>query len=496
MRFIAVRSAAASLVGGLLLVVAFPPFAFSPAAPVGAGILLWAWRTAPTRRVVLGTAYGAGLAFFGGLFWWLTNVELIAFLPLLLVQAAFFLWPGWVAWHLRERSGWVWVGGVVGAWALSEAARVRTPMGGFPWGVVGLTIEPTPLLSSAHVVGATGWSVLIVGLAATVVMVIERRMRPAGVAIAAGLVAIVGVVGAMTATHPDGHSLEVAVVQGNSPCPGSTCPDERRIIFENHLALTREIPSNPDAPELLVWPESSTGFLSDPLANPEIAALIGAEARRLNAHILVGGDRLESADTFVNSNVLFDPAGEVAGEYRKTHPVPFGEYVPARPLFEWIPALDQVPRDMVRGDGPVTFDVAGVSVGSVISYEGSFARYPRGAVRDGAGVVVVATNQASFGDSPASDQFLAMSRVRAAELGTDVVHAAVTGRSAILHADGRIDGPTGLFTSETLRSSVVLREAGLTPYGRAGDVLQALASVAGLMIVVAGRLEGAGRTRS
>ena len=47
---------------------------------------------------------------------------------------------------------------------------------------------------------------------------------------------------------------------------------------------------------------------------------------------------------------MFGPDGRIVGEYRKRHPVPFGEYIPARPLFEWIPALDQVPRDMIAGD--------------------------------------------------------------------------------------------------------------------------------------------------
>ena len=33
----------------------------------------------------------------------------------------------------------------------------------------------------------------------------------------------------------------------------------------------------------------------------------------------------------------------------KQHPVPFGEYIPARKYLEWIPPLALVPRDMIRG---------------------------------------------------------------------------------------------------------------------------------------------------
>ena len=110
--------------------------------------------------------------------------------------------------------------------------------------------------------------------------------------------------------------------------------------------------------------------------------------------------------------------------------MPFGEYVPLRPLFEMVPALDRVPRDMVRGREQVLFDLDGVRFGSVISYEGAYARYEREAVRAGAAFLVLATNEASFGRTPASDQLIAISRMRAAELGVDLVHAAVTGKSA------------------------------------------------------------------
>jgi apolipoprotein N-acyltransferase len=149
---------------------------------------------------------------------------------------------------------------------------------------------------------------------------------------------------------------------------------------------------------------------------------------------------------------------------------------------------------MVRGFGPVTFDLADATIGSVISYEGAFSRYPRASVRAGAQAVVVATNQASFGDGPASDQFLAMSRMRAAELGVDIVHAAVTGKSAVLHADGRVDGPTGLFTSEVLTARVRVRDAGLTPYARLGDWVQALSVVAGMAVLVEPRVRRRRRT--
>src|SRR5690606_5235943 len=95
---------------------------------------------------------------------------------------------------------------------------------------------------------------------------------------------------------------------------------------------------------------------ADPVNNPEVGEAIGDQARRIGAPMLVGGDRTVDDTHWVNANVYFDANGVIVGEYRKQHGVPFGEYVPWRPVFGWIPALDRVPRDMIPGDGPVVFE--------------------------------------------------------------------------------------------------------------------------------------------
>jgi apolipoprotein N-acyltransferase len=276
-------------------------------------------------------------------------------------------------------------------------------------------------------------------------------------------------------------SLAAAIVQGSTPCPFEHCPpDERLRTFEQHLALTKQI--EPGAVDLVVWSEGSTGSSNaDPVQNPEIGDAIGAEARRLGAWFLVGSDRSVNETHWINANVVFNPEGEIVGEYRKQHPVPFGEYIPFRPLFEWIPDLDQVPRDMIPGDGPVVFDLGGgVELGSVISFEGGFSRYPRQHARAGANLVVVATNEGSYGTTPGSDQFIGMTRMRAAELGTPLIHAAVTGRSVFIGEGGEfISETTGLGTMEILNATVPPFARSI--YARTGDVLMIAAALIGLV---------------
>jgi apolipoprotein N-acyltransferase len=190
---------------------------------------------------------------------------------------------------------------------------------------------------------------------------------------------------------------------------------------------------------LVVWPEGSTGSTNaDPVLNEGIREAIAAEARRLGSRMVIGGDRVLSEADWINANVYFDSDGEIVGEYRKQHPVPFGEYIPLRPLFDWIPALERVPRDMIRGDGAVLIE----EVGSVISWEGGFSRYALETRRAGAEVIIVNTNTASYGIAPTSDIWIGMTRMRAVELGVPIIHAAVTGKSTVIDVDGSVGSVT------------------------------------------------------
>jgi apolipoprotein N-acyltransferase len=136
---------------------------------------------------------------------------------------------------------------------------------------------------------------------------------------------------------------------------------------------------------------------------------------------------------------------------------------------------------MIPGDGPVVFDTGEYVLGSVISFEGGFSRYPRQHASQGAQLIVVATNEGSYGLTPASDQFIGMTRMRAAELGVPVVHAAVTGKSVLIGADGAlVTQKSGLGTEEIVYGEV--QPASASVYARIGDVVMLSAALAGLVM--------------
>ncbi len=471
------------LAGAVVSALAFPRF--GPGWLILPGVALFLAGLHMARSRAQGLLYGAfyGLTFFSGLIWWLSELGLIAVIPLVIVQGAFFAAYGWWLTGYNDRPAGTWVLLAVGGWAVMELIRYRFPVGGFEWGAIGYALsDQTWARAFAPLIGTTGLTILAVTAIVTIVLLLlTGEKRRWAVWVGVGILVMAGAAWVWHLPTYDTTTLDAVIVQGSTPCPFEHCPpDERLRTFEQHLELTRQI--EPGTADLVVWSEGSSGsFNADPIQNPEIGAAIGAEARRLGAWFLVGSDRPVSETHWVNANVVFDPDGQIVGEYQKQRPVPFGEYIPWRPVFEWIPDLDQVPRDMIPGDGPVVFDLGeGVEMGSVISFEGGFSRYPRQHAKKGANLMVVATNEGSYGTTPGSDQFIGMTRMRAAELGMPVIHAAVTGKSVFIGEGGELtSATTGLGTMEALTG--VVSPSARSIYTATGDVVMILAAVTGLV---------------
>jgi len=472
------KSLLVSLAGAVVSFLAFPPYGPGLLILPGVALFLWALHRVDDRRQGFWLGFVYGLVFFGGFMWWMAKLELIA-LVLIPVQALFCaVYAWWLTGHTDEAAG-NWLVFAVGGWSVMELIRYHFPVGGMEWGAVGYALSDNVLARQpAAVVGTSGLTVLVVVVAAVAVQVVARRADRG--ALWAGVVVTLVVSGSyswlISQDVPD-VGVPVTIVQGSTPCPFEHCPPTERLrTYQQHLELTRSLEAGTAG--LVVWPEGSTGATNaDPVLNQEVGEAIAAEAQRLGSRFVVGGDRVVSDTEWINANVYFDADGEIVGEYRKQHPVPFGEYIPWRPVFDWIPALDRVPRDAIRGDGPVLMD----EIGSVISWEGGFSRYALETRRAGAEVIVVNTNTASYGIAPTSDIWIGMTRMRAVELGVPVIHAAVTGKSTVIDLDGSVGPVTGLGEMVVLQDTY--RAADLdTPYTATGDVVIYLAAIAAIIV--------------
>jgi len=380
--------------------------------------------------------------------------------------------------------------------------RSYFPFGGFPWGYSATVLLTgyqdniffllVPKLFKTF--GPIGYSLLLESFILFLYLLIrgkeERRNELKKFLIMIIIFAVPLIFSEIYVREDITKEIEVSIIQGNSPCPGTKnkCENERQRIYENHLSLTKSLNSERNekdngTPRLIVWAESSSGFKNDPKENSETLNQIASEIKRLKAAFLIGGDRPSNPGEFENYGIFINENGVISGEYLKQHPVPFGEYIPFRKYLDWIPPLALVPRDMVRGSNQEVFTTIQneIKISPVISFEGSFDRYIRRSVKMGAELVVILTNQASFGKSGMSDQFILMSRANAISNNRDIVHAAITGKSAFISGiDGDVYSSSDLFTDEVLTQKIKTSNTN-TLYTKWGNYLNYLLIFSGFI---------------
>jgi len=123
-------------------------------------------------------------------------------------------------------------------------------------------------------------------------------------------------------------------------------------------------------------------------------------------------------------------------------------------------------------------------IGDVICFEVAYDSLVRSSVLAGAQLLVVQTNNATFGHTAETYQQLAMSQLRAVETGRTVLQVATTGMSAVITPDGTIQQQSGkLYTAADIVASVPLHtritlatRLGASPeYALSGLALAALA---------------------
>jgi apolipoprotein N-acyltransferase len=184
--------------------------------------------------------------------------------------------------------------------------------------------------------------------------------------------------------------------------------------------------------------------------------------------------------------IVWDPVTGPGATYTKRHPLPFGEYMPYRSFFRiFSDKVDLVRGTFLPGDVPGNLDVAGVNVGDVICFEVVYDNLVRDVVNGGTQLLVVQTNNATFGYTNETYQQQAMSRIRAVEHGREVLISSTSGVSAVIRPDGTVESTIPLFTPGYMTPTVPLITA-TTPGTVLGGPLEwVLALAAPLALAVA-----------
>jgi apolipoprotein N-acyltransferase len=474
------RAAALSLVGGLLVALALPPWGFWPLAFVGIAMFETALGECPTgrQRAARGWLFAAGWLFPGMCWMWFLTAP--GYLAAAAMFAGFHAFAAWVA----PRGPWRVIGRPA-AHTVAEALRFCFPFGGVPLASLAIGQAAGPLISVVRIGGALllTWMVFQIGFALAGPspfrsQTARGRGRSQGQwqGVAGFFVALALL--PLAAIAPDGRdsdlksaSVRVTVVQGGGPQGTHAIDGGARQVFDRHIAATKTIVAG--STDLVVWPEN---VIDVPLfEGSEELSEVTAQAQRIGAPMAVGITEDDGPEHFLNAQVIVTPDGAVVSRYDKVRRVPFGEYVPLRGLLEALGApTNLVPRNAVAGTGPAYLDVPAFNgrpalrVGVVISWEVFFGGRGNDGVSHGGTFILNPTNGSSYTWTVLQSQQIASSRLRAVEQGRWVVQASPTGFSAFISPSGNVFGRTSVSEQRVL-SHVIIPSTGRTWYSRMGD---------------------------
>jgi len=497
-----------AVVSGLALWLAFPSHDLWVLAPIGVALLALATRGAsPWQGALLGLVSGLS-CFLPLLSWSGVYVGALPWIALAVLESLYIALLG-LACALLQRGGFrrrfkrdVPATGatdvrpmvVALAWVAQETLRDHTPFGGFPWGRLAFSQADSPLSALAALGGAPAMTfgvALAGGLLAAGIAQVVRGARITGGASLAGAVAVV-LLPLLVPIPTDGPTARFMAVQGNVPRPGLEFNAERRAVLDNHANATLRAAAAVQAgeqpsPDLVVWPENASDI--DPLRNADAALVINKAVDAINTPVILGAVLNEPRPSVSNASLLYLPGKGVTGRYVKRHPVPFAEYIPYRSFFRhFSDKVDLVASNFAAGPGPVVFRVPArrggtIAAGPIICFEVAYDGLMRDTVEHGANVLLVQTNNATFGYTDESVQQLAISRIRAIEHGRAIVHVSTVGVSAMVTPDGTAHQRTALFTSAVLAADLPLR-TDLTVADRVGAWPEYLACASLAMLLV------------
>jgi apolipoprotein N-acyltransferase len=278
------------------------------------------------------------------------------------------------------------------------------------------------------------------------------------------------------------YDREAAAVQPNAAADARWDEPSLRSFTRRLSFLTLQTALDPARPPaaLLLWPEVPAPLYY--YDDPQFRSDATQTARLAGAPLLFGTVAYTPERAPLNSALLLDASGRLAGRYDKTRLVPFGEFVP--PGFRWIQKISSEAGDYAAGDGPRVLEARRQRLGVFICYESAFPGYVRQFAQQGAHVLINLTNDGYFGASAARAQHLLLARMRAVENRRWLLRPSNDGITASIDPSGQIWSPFPEHTLHAGRLPFRLIED-RTFYTRHGDWFAWLALAAGIAAFLA-----------
>jgi apolipoprotein N-acyltransferase len=475
----------AAVVAGVLTGLAWQPYGLWPLLFVGVPALTLLVRTSDAirpRRSAFGVGYLYGLGLLGVSINWI-QVLGPGIAVLLIAFEALFLGLLGLTLYLTSPLRW-WPLAAALCWSLIEFLYSRVPFGGFGWIRLAYAAVDTPLAGFLPLIGVAGVSFLValvaqlVGYAAVVLLGHRRHLAAAGrtllpYGVGVVVLALLGVglrIVPLSSSATDGD-LRVGIVQGNVPGKGIAALGRMRSVTNNHLSETINLMVRArlglvPMPDFILWPENSTDI--DPTLDPVTGRTVQAAATIAGRPILVGAVMEgPGPDERQTAALWWDPVAGVLARYNKQDLVPFGEWIPFRAqLLPLVPILAEVGAQSVPGTTPgvlsVPLDDRTIRVGDIICFELAYDSTIYSTLSHGAQVLVVQSNNATYGGTGQIEQQFAITRARAMESRREIAVATTNSVSGFIDADGNVIERTEEFTAASMVVTMPLR-SGLTP---------------------------------
>ncbi|MDX8399253.1 MAG: apolipoprotein N-acyltransferase [Gallionellaceae bacterium] len=460
---------------GILAVAGFAPWNIFLLPIFSLALLFYLLVQAPSPRNAawLGFAFGLGLfgADMNGLYIALHDIGkmsvLLASLAALLFAGFLALFPALMA-YLQARISLpklIKLALLLPALWVSQELLRGYLFTGFPWLVLGYSqVADSPLAGYAPILGVYGVSLFMAISAGLLALLVHLRWTKSGKAVFAVLLTVWLTGGALSMvkwTHPEGSPIKVSLLQGN------IAQDEK--FNQGRLITTLEtyqrLVQSSDA-KLIVLPETALPLLRSELPRNYIN-ILQEHARQQDGDVLIGAFEHDGKAYY---NSMFSLGSSASQSYRKSHLVPFGEFIPLRPLLGWfINELLNIPMSDLGSGGihQPLLNLAGQRIAVNICFEDVFGEEIIRALPQ-ASLLVNTSNDAWYGDSAAAMQHNQFSQMRALETGRMMLRATNTGVSSVIDRNGRIlqtlpQHQEGVLTAQ------IQGYTGSTPYVRWGN---------------------------
>lgn len=464
--------------GGALLTASFEPVAQAWLLPLGIACYALALRDLRARRAgLVGLAFGV-VFYFSHIWWMRDSVGVDAWIGLSVAESVFYGLLGLAVPLLRRLPAWpLWL---AAAWTTMETVRSGWPFSGMPWGRLAFAAIDTPAAPAVAYIGMTGLSFLLALAGFSLALLAERLVALFADRKDAGgtersprrssLLAAAGATGVLVLlvtpavlpydAAPSG-SATISVVQGNVPGPGNNILWDTDRLTRNHVDATVALADDVAAgrvarPDVVVWPENATAV--DPFEPGPVHDGIAEAVAAVGVPVLVGGIVDDGSEHVLNQGIVWDPESGPGDRYTKRHPVPYGEYIPFRDI--WDPQFGElalISRDMKSGTRTEPLRAAGLRIGDGICFDVAYDDVMPPQVRAGAELLTVQTSNAKFIFTHQVDQQFAITRLRAIEAGRWLAVASTNGRTGIIAADGSV-----VATAEPRTTAVLTEEVGLS----------------------------------